>query len=170
MINELRNLTAQGSPELMVGSGQGSFASRADNIDHRFRLAEVHSAVEKGGAREFAGFRETASATHEILKNLLRYQRISVAGDFRHVLAGVGIRRFEIGVERVVENGALVVAVVSAHDPARGERLLLVNFAKQAGHERAAEADHRDRRLAASRRFGRYGVLFLVGHPEKRVP
>ena len=97
----------------MVGSG-----CRCDEVSNGFRLAEVHLAIEEGPFGVFPRACHTASRSKKKLHDTAKDIGRTVAGDFRAVLARVGMWATEETDEHFV-NGLPVRGV---DDLAEGER------------------------------------------------
>jgi hypothetical protein len=95
--------------KLFGGRAQSEIGLRADQIDHRLGLSEVHFAVEKGALGEFARTCRAGTGAHARLKDLCGNQRSSVATDLDQILSGVTGRRAVDSKHHLIDKSAFVV-------------------------------------------------------------
>ena len=117
-----------------------------DHVGDRFRLHQVHSAVQERTTRVFAGFRQPhAIDTLDDLNQFADDNRVAVRVQFQHVFASVGIRTFKKDVEETVDD-LRRFAVIANKSPVipRGRQFRLAgheifhrHFAKQQAHHLA---------------------------------
>ena len=84
----LRELALQGTH----GGAGGARGRRIDQIGDRFGLRQIHLAVEKGAAAEFAGFGQPGAEVEAAGEQHLHDDRAAVALQFEDVFAGKRMR------------------------------------------------------------------------------
>src|SRR5882724_2549495 len=92
-ITNFPDLFSEPAFKLFGGRAQSEIGLRADQIDHRLGLSEIHFAVEKGALGELARTCRAGTSAQARFKDLCRNQRSSVATDFDQILSSVTARR-----------------------------------------------------------------------------
>jgi hypothetical protein len=91
---------------LFGGRAQSEIRLRADQIDYRLGLSEVHFPVEKGALSEFAWTCRSGTSAQTRFKHLCRNQHSSVATDLDQILSGVTGRRTMDGKHHLIDQSA----------------------------------------------------------------
>ena len=147
-----------------------------DEVGHRFRLHEVHAAVQEGAERELARVREPGARPAGEGDHLLEQQRTAVGADLHDVLARVRTRH--PGNERrhhPIERGHVVPVTgdeARQRRAARRERSRTVEQRRRPRRRpRPADAHHPQRPAAGRRGDGDDGVVgreHRLSSPEAR--
>ena len=79
--------------ELLGRGAQSEIGLRADQIDHRLGLRQIHLAVQESALGKFAGARGARSRAQASLQDARRHENTTVATDLDQIFAGVTVRR-----------------------------------------------------------------------------
>ena len=118
-----------------------------DHVGHRFRLSQVHLAVQEGAARKLTRFRKAHTFdTADSLQQVAHDKRVPVRVEFQHIFAGVRIRAFEKQVQQAINHLAcLRVARSPETCLARLKRRSMLVAEQAPNHVTDAGAAHAER-------------------------
>ncbi len=139
-------------PEHAVELGRGEtgpfFGRGRDHLGHGFGLRQVHAAIQKSPAREFAAFGQTGPAGEAGFKHGGQQDGAAVTVELGHVLPGEGLGPGHGHGQRVVENRAVLVHDFSPAQHPRAKGLFLARRVEQRFQQgqgvRPADADDAD--------------------------